>query len=89
MLRAMDIELLEGATCAGSDLTARLLGELAHATARLHSVEQLMRNLRLTGARPPAAMRAEHLLCQRYVGSLRQMLAEMPDYEGGGHVATA
>lgn len=85
----MDHELLEGAACAGSDLTFRLLAELSQATARLHSVEKLLTAARIAGERPPAAMRAEHLLCRRSIASLRHMLAAMPDFEGGCHVASA
>jgi hypothetical protein len=89
MLRAMDHELLEGAACAGSDLTARLLAELASATARLDDAERRLRNAAICGIRPAAALRAEHVLCKRYVASLRLMLAEMPAFEGGSHVAIA
>ena len=89
MLGAMDYELLEGVTCAGSDLTARLLAELAAATVRLDDAERRMRNAAICGIRPAAALRAEHVLCRRYVASLKQMLAEMPPFEGGRHVATS
>jgi hypothetical protein len=66
-----------------------LLAELSQATARLHSVEKLVTAARIAGERPPAAMRAEHLLCRRSIASLRHMLAAMPDFEGGCHVASA
>ena len=89
MLRAMDHELLEGAACAGSDLTARLLAELAVAQSRVDDVERRLRNAAICGIRPAAALRAEHVLCKRHTASLRQMLAHMPTYEGGCHAATA
>jgi hypothetical protein len=89
MLGAMDYELLEGAACAGSDLTARLLAELASATARLDDAERRLRNAAICGIRPAAALRAEHVLCRRYVASLQQMLADIPPFEGGSYVASA
>jgi len=89
MLRAMDYELLEGATCAGSDLTARLLAELAQANARLQTAEGRMSNAAICGIRPAAALRGEHLMARRQIASLQQMLARMPAYEGGDHVALA
>ena len=89
MLAAMDDELLEGAACAGSDLTARLLAELARATDCLAVAQARVHAAAALGTKPPERLRAEARACQRQVGVLRQVLSGMPDFGGGGHAAIA
>jgi hypothetical protein len=92
MLSAMntddDLELLEGAACAGSDLTARLFAELARASdslaiaeARVHAAAAI--------ASVPHDLRDELRACRQHKNSLLRMLSGMPDFDGGSHVATA
>ncbi|MFY9341852.1 MAG: hypothetical protein WAT39_05150 [Planctomycetota bacterium] len=85
----MDHELLEGAACAGSDLTARLLAELVAANARLESTERRLRLAATWGLGSVKALRAQHQLCRSHVAALRQMLAGLPPFEGGCHAASA
>lgn len=89
MLAAMDHELLEGAACAGSDLTARLLADLARATDSLALAQARVHAAAAGGEAPADRLRGELRTCQRHVQGLRQMLSGMPDFEGGGHVASA
>ncbi len=85
----MDIDLLEGAACAGSDLAARLSAELARATDSLALAEARVRAEAAVGVAPSALARAAARGCRRHVASLRQLLAGMPDFTWGSHAATA
>ena len=85
----MDYEPFEGAACAGSDLMARLLAELARATDSLALAEARAHAAAAHGAAPPAALRAELRACRRHAASLRRVLSGMPDFDGGGHAASA
>lgn len=89
MLAAMDHELLEGAACAGSDLTARLLADLARATDSLALAQARVHAVAAVGVKPPEGLRAELRACHRQVRSLRQILSGMPDFTGGDHAASA
>jgi hypothetical protein len=84
----MEHDLFEGAACAGSDLTARLLADLARAgdclalaEARLHAAA--------AGGAPDPRLRHEVHICRRHASSLRRMLSGMPTYEGGDRAASA
>ena len=85
----MDIDLLEGAACAGSDLAARLQGELARANDRLTVARARVRSQVAAGSSPDERSRAQVRACRRHVASLQQMLSGMPDFEGGHHAASA
>lgn len=89
MLAAMDYELLEGAACAGSDLTARLLADLARATDSLALAEARVHAAAAVGTKPPEGLRAHVRACHQHVRSLRQVLSGMPDFAGGRDVASA
>jgi hypothetical protein len=89
MLAAMDDEQLEGATCAGSDLTARLLAELARAVDSLALAEARVHAAASRGVTPLGAMRDQARTCRHHVRSLHRMLSGMPDFAGGSHVAAA
>jgi hypothetical protein len=92
MLLAMntddDLELFEGAACAGSDLTARLFAELARASDSLAIAEARV-HAAAAVAGVPGHMREEVRACRQHKNSLLRMLSGMPDFDGGGHVATA
>jgi hypothetical protein len=88
MLLAMDDELLEGAACAGSDLAARLLAELARANDSLALAEARVRAQAIAGDRA-GRTRVEARRCRRHVASLLRVLSGMPDFTGGCHAATA
>ena len=85
----MDTDLLEGATCAGSDLAARLLAELARATDSLAVAEAKVRGMVVAGHTPDERSRAHARGCRRHVASLQRMLSGMPDFAGGCHAASA
>jgi hypothetical protein len=84
----MDQELFEGAACAASDLTARLLAELAMASRRLAAAEMTYRAAAATGLPIPFTVRQARTRSRREVANLRQMLAGLPG-GGGDHAATA
>ena len=84
-----DHDLFEGAACAASDLTARLLRDLASADQQLALAEARVRAVTVSGDSVPSRLRAEHRQCRRLVASLRQMLAGLPGCEGGPRAALA
>lgn len=85
----MDHDLLEGAACAASDLTARLQADLARADERLALAEARVRAVTVAGVPVPSGLRAEHRQCRRQVASLLQVLAGMPAFDGGCRAALA
>ncbi len=85
----MDHDLLEGAACATSDLTARLLADLARADEQLALAEARVHAVTVTGVAVPSGLRTEHRQCRRQVASLLQVLAGMPGLNGGWHAALA
>ena len=85
----MDHELFEGAACAASDLTARLLTELALATRRLASAESDYRAAAATGLPIPFAVRKARTLRRREVSNFRHMLAGLPCGGEVDHAASA
>jgi hypothetical protein len=87
MLLAMDDELLEGAACAGSDLAARLLAELARANDSLALAEARV-HAQAGAAAGGDRTRVEARRCRRHVASLQRLLSGMPDF-GGCHAAPA
>lgn len=85
----MDHEQFEGAACAASDLTARLLAELAAASRRLATAGAAFRVASATGLPIPFAVRQARTGCRREVANLRHMLAGLPGGGEGDHAATA
>lgn len=85
----MDHDLLDGAACAASDLTARLLADLARANERMALAEARVRTRLAAGATVPDAWRAERRSCRAQVASLLQVLSGMPAVIGGRHAASA
>lgn len=85
----MDYEPFDGAACAGSDLMARLLAELARAADSLALAEARAYAVRAQGETPDASLRSELRSCRRHVASLRRMLSGMPEFDGGGRAASA
>jgi hypothetical protein len=85
----MEHELFEGAACAASDLTARLLAELAGASRRLAAAEVAYRAAAATGTAIPFAARQARTGARREVANLRHMLAGLPGGGEGDHAATA
>ncbi|MCU0863607.1 MAG: hypothetical protein MUC36_07455 [Planctomycetes bacterium] len=85
----MDHELFEGAACAASDLTARLLAELATATGRLEQAERDYRSAAATGLPIPFAVRKAGTLRRREVSNIRHMLAGLPCGGEVDHAASA
>lgn len=85
----MDYEPFDGAACAGSDLMARLLAELARAADSLALAEARAYGARAQGDTPDASLRGELRSCRRHVASLRRMLSGMPEFDGGGRAASA
>lgn len=85
----MDHELLEGAACAGSDLTARLLAELRRAGDCLALAKARAHADAIAGLPPSERARRELRHCRRHVDSLRRLLAGMPAFDGGDHAASA
>ena len=85
----MDMELIDGAACAASDLTARLLAELAAAQAQLAIVDARVCAALAQGEELPADLRNDRILCRRQVAVLRQVLDGMPSLDGDCYVASA
>lgn len=85
----MDYEPFEGAACAGSDLMARLLAEIARAADSLALAEARAHAAWSQGQTPPAALRTEVRACRRHLASLQSLLSGMPDFDGGDHAASA
>jgi len=85
----MDHELLEGAACAGSDLTARLLAELGRASDSLALAEARVHAAAAGGKPPTERSRRELRVCRGHVDSLRAVLSGMPTFDGGNRAASA
>ena len=89
----MEPELFETAACAASDLTARLLAELAQATSLLADAEArfLAARARADHGEPPIPfhVRRNRIECRRQVTLLHQVLAGMPAIEGECHAQSA
>ncbi len=89
----MNIEPFDGAACAASDLTARLLAELVQANRQLADADEQFRvtatRAHAEGSPIPFRVRAHRTECRRQIAMLRQVLAGMPYSGGGCHVASA
>jgi hypothetical protein len=85
----MDQELFDGAACAASDLTARLLADLAQAANRLSAAESRFRAATASGLPIPLGVRAERTVCRQQVAFLRHVLEGMPTCGGDYHAASA
>lgn len=85
----MDHELLDGAACAGSDLTARLFAELSRASDCLALAEARIHAAVASGLPAPERARRELLVCRRHVATLQRILSGMPDFDGGDRAASA
>jgi hypothetical protein len=87
MLRAMDTDPFEGAACAGWDLAARLLTELARASDALALAEARVQSQTLAyGVASAGARRAERA-CRGHVEQLELLLAGMPELQGANDAA--
>jgi hypothetical protein len=85
----MDYELFEGAACAASDLTARLLADLRRAGHDLAAAEAELVAAVREGRPMPFGARQKRASCRHEMNNLRRMLAGLPSHPGGDHVATA
>jgi hypothetical protein len=85
----MEYEPFDGAACAGSDLMARLHGELARASDSLALAEARVHATKAKGGVPDEQLRGELRACRRHVASLLRVLSGMPDFAGGDHAASA
>jgi hypothetical protein len=84
----MDYDALDGAACAGSDLMARLLGDLARAADSLALAEARAHAAAAQGHAPDASLQRELRACRQHKAALRRLLAGMAGFDGGGlHVA--
>lgn len=78
----MDYEALDGAACAGSDLMARLLGDLARAADSLALAEARAHAALAQGRTPDASLQRELRACRQHAAALRRLLAGMPGFDG-------
>lgn len=85
----MDMDLIDGAACAASDLTARLQAELARALAQLAITDARAHAALAVSSTVPADVRNEGILEREKVAVLRQLLDGVPAIEGGNHAASA
>ena len=84
-----DADLIEGAACAASDLTARLLAELAQAQAQLAISDAQAHAALATGLPVPRSVRSERVLQKRQVAVIRQILDGVPSVSEESHAASA
>ena len=89
----MNLQPFDGAACAAADLTARLLGDLAEASARFADAQ---REFSLAAARAraertviPFSVRSRRTACRDQVGLLRRILAGIYNCSGEAHVDSA
>ncbi|MCB9877962.1 MAG: hypothetical protein H6835_10200 [Planctomycetes bacterium] len=85
----MDTDLIEGAACAVSDLSARFYADLAAAQAQLAVIDARAHFALSQGLPIPADVRTDRILCRRQIAVLRQMLDGIPSIEGECHAASA
>jgi hypothetical protein len=89
----MNIEPFDGATCAASDLTARLVAELARAKRELARAEEELfaatMQSRAERRAIPFQLRRQRSRCRNQIDMLRLVLAGMPYSEGEYHVESA
>jgi hypothetical protein len=79
----MEYELFEGAACAASDLTARLMAEMRRAGHSLAAAEAELVAAVRTGQPIPFAARRRRAECRHEIHNLRRLLAGMPSHPGG------
>lgn len=87
MVFVMDHDLFEGAACAASDLTARLLAELRRAGHDLAAAEAELVAAVREGRAIPFAARRRRAACRHEINNLRRLLAGLPNHPGGDHAA--
>lgn len=85
----MDMELIEGAACAASDLTARLHAELTRAQAQLAITTARVHAIMARGDNLPLDLRNDRILHEEQVAVLHQVLAGVPCIEGDHHAVSA
>ena len=85
----MDMELLEGAACAASDLTARLHAELTRAQAQLAITTARTHSILARGETIPPDLANARVLHAEEVAVLREVLNGVPSVEGDCHAASA
>ena len=78
MLRAMETDMFDEAACAASDLTARLLGDLAHARSRLAALDARLCAAVTAGQPVTETLRNARSTSRSEVGALLHVLAGMP-----------
>lgn len=80
----------DGAACAASDLTARLLAELTHVEQRLADAEARALAAMVFGQPVPSDAEADRVTGRQHIAALHHLLAGMPiTIPGDSHVATA
>ena len=84
-----DSDLIDGAACAASDLTARLLAELAQAQAQLAISDARAHAALAIGQPVPKNVRTERVLQRRQVAVIRQILDGVPSVSEDNHAASA
>lgn len=89
----MDMELIDGAACAASDLTARLHAELSRAQAQLAITTARAHAAQAFGEELPVELRNDWILHEEQVAVLRQVLEGVPTVgdstEGESHAISA
>jgi hypothetical protein len=83
----MDMELLEGAACAASDLTARLQAELTQAKAQLAIGTARTHSILARGETIPPDLANDCILHAEQVAVLRELLDGLPSVAGDCHAA--
>jgi len=85
----MDMELIEGAACAASDLTARLHAELVQAQAQLAITTARTHSIMARGETLPPDLVNERILHTEQVAVLHEVLNGVPSVEEEDHAASA
>ena len=85
----MDIELIEGAACAASDLTARLHAELSRAQAQLAITTARVHAILARGDNLSLDLRNDRILHAEQVAVLQEVLDGVPAIEGDCHAVSA
>ena len=79
----MDMDLIDGAACAASDLTARLHAELSRAQAQLAITTARVHALAARGDDLPSDLRNDQILHLEQVAVIREVLEGVPSIDDG------
>ena len=85
----MDLELIEGAACAASDLTARLHADLTHAQAQLAITSARIHSLTARSETIPPNLLNDRILQTEQVAVLREVLNGVPSVDEADHAQSA